>query len=191
MSEHNLKREFSQRDVQRMRNILTNNAGAATGVQLGYNKQSTEHVEGDIWEENGRKWTIKNGLKQTVTKFDELKKLTVLPLLCPKCNKTMKNHDTNKKMYSIHGMCLDCVVKMETQLKIEGKYDNYTSGIMNLNKNQEVDDFEQAIQEWLSQQNESYISEAGDVETWKGGKISDEEIRSLKEYIAKLRELKI
>ena len=35
MSETNLKKEFSKRDVQRMRNIITGNAGGSTGVQSG------------------------------------------------------------------------------------------------------------------------------------------------------------
>jgi len=43
MSETNLKKEFSQRDVQRMRNIITGNASGATGVQVGYSKQSQDY----------------------------------------------------------------------------------------------------------------------------------------------------
>ena len=109
MSENNLKKEFSKRDVQRMRNIITGNAGGSTGVQSGYTKQSQDYQEGDIWEENGKQWTIKNGLKQTVTKFDKLKQMVVLPLCCPSCNKPMPSNDYNKKMWSIHKMCFNCL----------------------------------------------------------------------------------
>ena len=42
MNDTNLKKEFSQRDVQRMRNIITGNTGASTGTQVGYTKQSQD-----------------------------------------------------------------------------------------------------------------------------------------------------
>ena len=188
MSENNLKKEFSKRDVQRMRNIITDNTSAATGTQVGYTKQSQDYKEGDVWEENNRQWTIKNGLKQTVTKFDKLKKLVTFPLICPKCSNPMQNNEYTRKMYNIHSKCLDCVIKMETQLKIEGKWDEYEKGMLNKNKNAMVEDFEQSIEEFYKMQTESYVTEAGDVESWSGGKINEEEIKNVKEYIKKLRE---
>ena len=72
MSESRLNKEFSERDIQRMRNIVSGNTAERTRVQAGYQKQSVEHGEGDVWEESGKTWTIKNGIKQTVTKHDKL-----------------------------------------------------------------------------------------------------------------------
>jgi len=191
MSEHNLKKEFSKRDVQRMRNIITGNTGGSTGVQVGYSKQSQDYQEGDTWEENGKQWTIKNGIKQTLTKFDKLKKMVVLPLCCPKCNKPMPSDEYNKKMWSIHNMCLKCVVEMEAEIKRTGKWEEYEKQMMNLNKNSMVDDFETAIEEFFKAKGESYVTEQGDVESWGGGKINEEEIKQVKEYIKKLRETEI
>ena len=188
MSENNLKKEFSKRDVQRMRNLITGNSGDSTGTQSGYVKQSFDYKEGDVWEENGKQWTIKNGLKQTVTKFDTLKKLSTFPLVCPGCNSPMKSNDLNKKMYNIHGTCFNCVIDMETRLKIEGKYDEYEKSMMNKNKNAMVDDFEISIEEFYKNQADSYVTEQGDVESWSGGKINEEEIKNVKEYSKKLRE---
>ena len=191
MSESNLKKEFSKRDVQRMRNILTGNAGGATGVQIGYSKQQQDYQEGDIWEENGKQWTIKNGIKQTLTKFDKLKKLVVMPLACPNCSKPMSGNDLNKKMWSIHQKCFDCVIEMEAKIKLEGKWDEYERGMLNANKNANVDDFEKAVEDVYTSKTESYVTEQGDVETWSGGKINEEEIKQVKEYIKKLRETQI
>lgn len=191
MSDTNLKKEFSKRDVQRMRNIITGNAGSATGVQVGYSKQSQDYTEGDIWEENGKQWTIKNGIKQTVTKFDRLKKMFIIPIACPECSKPMKNDDINKKMWSIHHKCFDCVLEMEAKIKLEGKWDEYQSQMMNSNKNAMVDDFEKAIEDFYASQSESYVTEQGDVEHWEGGKINEEEIKNVKEYIKKLREAQV
>ena len=191
MSDTNLKKEFSKRDVQRMRNIITGNAGSATGVQVGYSKQSQDYTEGDVWEENGKQWTIKNGIKQTVTKFDAIKKLSVIPLLCPSCSKPMKNSDTIRKMYLIHGMCLDCVVRMESKLKLEGKYKEYESRLLNLNKNAELDDMMAMLDDWANQRDDAFITEAGDIEQWNGGENRHEAIKQLKENIKKFRDTQI
>ena len=188
MSESNLRKEFSKRDVQRMRNIITGNAGSATGTQVGYSKQSQDYQEGDVWEENGKQWTVKDGIKQTVTKFDKLKKMVVMPLSCPVCHKSMKGNDLNKKMWNIHHKCFDCVLEMEAEVKRSGKWNEYEKQMMNNNKNAMVDDFELSVDEFLQSQTESYVTEAGDVESWKGGKINEEEIKNVKEYIKKLRE---
>ena len=97
-----LKKEFSKRDVQRMRNIITGQTGAATQTLSGWEKKHIDHTEGDVWEEEGRTWTIKNGIKQNLTKLDGIKKLVVMPIACPNCGKHMKINAVNKKMYSKH-----------------------------------------------------------------------------------------
>ena len=191
MSESNLKREFSQRDVKRMRDLITGNFDDRTQVQVGYEKQSHDYQEGDVWEADGKQWTIKNGIKQTLTKFDKLKKMVVLPLCCPKCNKPIPSDEYNKKMWSIHNICLKCVIEMEAEIKRTGKWEEYEKQMMNLNKNSMVDDFETAIEEFFKAKGESYVTEQGDVESWGGGKINEEEIKQVKEYIKKLRETEI
>ena len=59
-----LKKEFSPEDLQRARNIITGQTGNRTKVQSGYEKKQIEYKEGDVWEENGKKWTIKDGLNK-------------------------------------------------------------------------------------------------------------------------------
>jgi len=191
MSDNMLKREFRERDVQRMRNIITKDYTAKTVTQVGYTRTQVDHTEGDIWEENGKKWTIKNGIKQTLTKFDKFKKLVVMPLVCPSCNKPMASTDVNKKMWTIHNMCRSCVIDMEAQLKVDGKYVEYEKKMMNNNKNAMVDDFEVAFNEFMNTKAESYFSEQGDIETWGGGKVNEDEIKNINEYIKKLRETEI
>jgi len=188
MSESNLNKEFSKRDVQRMRNIITGNAGGSTGVQSGYTKQSQDYQEGDVWEESGKQWTIKNGIKQTITKFDKLKKMVIIPIVCPNCSQPMKIDNINKKMWAIHHKCFDCVIKIEAEIKRTGKWDEYEKQMLNNNKNAMVDDFELSIEEFYKMQTESYVTEQGDIESWNGGKINEEEIKNVKEYIKKLRE---
>ena len=181
----NLKKEFAPRDVQRMRNIITGKTGDKTQLQAGWEKHTTRHGEGDIWEEDGKKWTIKNGIKQTVTKLDEIKKLVVLPFSCPNCGKLMKVDEYNKKMWAIHQKCFDCVIKMESEIKRTGKWDEYCANIMNRNKNAQLDDLEVALEQWVNE-NDTFVSEMGEVEKWGGGD-KTAIYKQVKEEIAKLK----
>ena len=166
--ESTLKKEFKKSDVQRMRNIITGKSGDRTQVMAGWDKHKVDHKEGDTWEDGGKKWTIKNGIKQSITKLDKFKHLISLPLTCPNCKEPMKSDDLNKKMYSIHKMCLDCVIDMEAKIKIEGKFEEYQKNILNSNKNASLEEFEQALESWLLD-NDTFVSEAGDIESWQGG----------------------
>lgn len=76
--------------------------------------------EGDVWEERGRRWTIKNGIKQTVTKFDAAR----VPQWCPQCGKVM-NTPLDDNCYYTEGECHVCVIKKETRMRIDGTYDDY------------------------------------------------------------------
>src|SRR5210317_1786340 len=109
MSDSYLKKEFKESDVQRVRNIVNKDYTAKTKSQTGYQKAYKSRKEGDIWEESDKTRTIKNGIRQNITKLDAAKKAARVPLACPKCNGSMKHH-LAKKMYNIHGFCFECTV---------------------------------------------------------------------------------
>ena len=186
-----LKKEFKQSDVERARNLVKKDFTSKTKDQIGYQKKYVHRSEGDIWEENGKTWTINNGLKQTITKHDKLRQIIVMPLKCPECEKAIKVNDLNKKMWSIHNKCFNCVVEYETHLRKIGKYEEYEKKLMNDNKDSFVDDYEQAVDAFINDQGESFMSEAGDMENWSKGKINPEVIKALKDNIKQLRELEI
>jgi hypothetical protein len=190
MAESKLQRDFKERDVQRMRNIITKDYGAKTTTQVGYTTSYIEHKEGDIWEEQGKKWTIKNGLKQTVTRFDELKKSLSMPLCCSKCLQPMVKGKIDKYMYSIHKACSDCVIQNETMLKREGKFEEYEKNIKQQGIKVHIKEMEDVLLElMLSNDEESFITEAGDIETWKGKGINKQQIsQDIQEYIQKLKD---
>ena len=111
-----LKKEFSKKMYNVLVIIITGNTSARTTEGIGYTKKYEHHVEGDVWEENGRTWTIKNGLKQNITKMDKFKKMGKLPLFCPECGTLMKKH-LDKKVFPAYQKCFDCVVDHEAQLE--------------------------------------------------------------------------
>jgi hypothetical protein len=184
-----LKKEFKQRDVQRMRNIITGKTGDRTQILGGWESKIEEHKEGDTWEEDGKNWTIKNGIKQSITKLDKFKHLVSLPLTCPSCKKPMKADELNKKMYSVHKVCLNCVVDMEAKLKLEGKYEEYEKNILNMNKNASLEEFEQALDSWLEEK-DTFVTEQGDIESWQGGD-KTQVYKELKEKIQEFRKTDI
>ena len=173
-----LQKEFQKRDIQRIRNLVSGNQGDATQTQVGYTAKQINRSEGDIWEEFGRKWTVKNGIKMSVTKLDRAKTALFVPLLCPNCSKPMKGgHD--KKMFFIHNKCLDCVIKFETQLKIDGKYQEYEDKIIKANANFALDEFINGFDSFLDSMdsNSGFITEQGDIEDWHAKALDKHKIR--------------
>ena len=191
MSDNMLKREFKTRDVQRMRNIITKDYSAKTATQIGYTKENVDRKEGDVWEENNKTWTIKNGIKMTVTKLDIVRKALQTPLTCPNCGQPMNKGRLDKIMYSIHKQCSDCVIKFETKLKIEGKFEEYQKNINNQSIAYHITEMENVLLELaLDQSDESFVTEAGDIESWKGKGVDNAKlIQDIQEYIQKLKDV--
>ena len=176
-----LNKEFKRKDVERMRNLIKGKSGESSELQVGYTKSQEQHKEGDIWEEKGKKWVIKDGIKQTYTKLDEVKKAAILPLFCPSCGGIMKKRN-DTKMYNIHKMCFDCVIKMEHKLKIEGKYEQYEHDMLANNAEDYINDLESYLLEALNSSNDQFVSERGEVERWKGGLDKEKVTEELKEF---------
>jgi len=163
-----LKKEFKRKDVDRARNILTGKSGASSETQVGYKKKRVDYKEGDVWVENKKTWTIKDGIKQTISKMDAIKKEIFMPLCCPKCSKVMKKR-LDKPNYKVHKMCFDCVIEFEHKLRLKGEYDDYIKNLRLKNRLTEIDEMESMFLDLANQSNEGYISEHGELERWKGG----------------------
>jgi hypothetical protein len=182
-----LNKEFKRKDVERMRNLIKGKTGESAELQVGYKAKKEDHKEGDIWEEEGKKWTIKDGIKQTYTKLDNVKKEAILPLFCPNCGTIMK-HRFDPKMYKLHKKCFDCVVKMETKLRVEGKYEEYERDIIANNANDYVNHLESYLMEALNTSNNQYVSERGEVERWKGGVDKEKLSTEIKQAISEFKD---
>ena len=190
MSKENvLKKEFQKRDVERLRNLMTGKYGDKTRSSVGFSKKQEFYKEGDIWEADGRTWTIKDGIRQNITKLDKAKKAHVMPLLCPKCKKVMKNRN-DKPFYNIHKMCFNCVIDFEHELRKEGKWDEYQRKVKNNEIDNHIKEYKLFVQEKLRESNEAHVSEAGEVERWVG-KIDKDKVneatQEVKDYLEKLK----
>lgn len=189
MNDNVLKKEFSKKDVQRARNLVTGNTSARTTEGVGYTKKHEHHVEGDVWEENGRTWTIKNGLKQNITKMDKFKKMGKTPLFCPECGTLMKKH-LDVKVFPAYQKCFDCVVDYEAQLQKEGKAEEYFNDMHNQRITNIQSEYEAFMKEKMEEGSNGYITERGDKENWKGGfdkSFLNEELQKGLEFLENLK----
>ena len=184
-----LKKEFKHVDVQRARNLIQGKGGDRVGSGVGYNKKQEFYEEGDVWESDGRKWTIKDGIKQNITKLDSVKKLHITPIFCPNCKTQMKKR-FDKDYYLIHKKCFDCVIEFEHDLRKSGLYEAYEKNIRNSEIDGFIKDFKNHVEEELTQSNNSLIAENGDVETWRGGLNKERVLKALDKTIAHLEEMK-
>ena len=188
MKESQLKKEFKQKDVQRARNLIQKDYTSRSTIGTGYSKKREKHSEGDIWEEDGRTWTIKNGVKQNITKLDPAKKSMQVPLTCPKCGGSMKHH-LSKKMFKLHGMCFNCTVDMEADLRKAGLYEQYEKQMLQGNMQAWAKGLEQWVEDTVNE-SMTYVTEEGDVEDWKGNTQAQKQklVKGMNEYLKHLKE---
>jgi hypothetical protein len=177
-----LKKEFKESDLQRARNLVNKDFTGSTKTQTGYQKSYVRRIEGDVWNEGGKSWTIKNGLKQNITKLDAAKKAIRIPLACPQCKGKM-THWLAKKMYKIHGVCFNCTVENEQALKKAGLYDQYEKRMMQGNMRA----FAQDIQDWsvdFVNESQDVVTEDGVIEDWNSNSSAKKQvIKNVKDYL--------
>jgi len=158
-----------------------------TKTVIGYTPpvDTKKHEVGDIWDEvlpDGTiyEWEQKNGYR--VKRPKNLKVLSETRSFLqeyPNCYDTCEKKITRK--YSrydnntriIHGMCLDCLAKYETELKIKGEFEEYErkkklDSLTALFKDAEVE--KTIIKESLK--SVAYANEDGSTEKWGSENLS-------------------
>ena len=99
-------------------------------------KNNEKHAVGDIWEETdpGSKITYVleqfEGFRTKKPKnSDALQSVRTELRTFPNCRKETctcaGSHHLDKKMKKVHGMCFDCTIEMEHELKVAGKFEEY------------------------------------------------------------------
>lgn len=128
-----------------------------------YSKEDVEREEGEEWEdEKGRLWTIKNGKKEGISKFQGAK----TPWFCPKCEGIM-SHRNDDMMYRKKGKCFSCVLKDETQIRLSGLWPLYEN--IQIKQNQ-IGFMKDRIQELTNYRDTlsqpTFVYESGEIERW-------------------------
>ncbi len=163
-----LKKEFKQKDVNRARNLIMGKTDASTSTQIGYSTKQKDYKEGDVWTEGRKTWTIKNGIKQTISKLDKIKKEVFMPLCCPECGNVMKKR-LDKPHYRINKKCYDCVIDFEGKLIVRGEYEDYKNKLKGKNSIDILNELESTLLSAVNVSNSNFVSEDGVVEKCVGG----------------------
>lgn len=188
--------------IQDVKKILAGTHEEQNKLQVGYIPSEEPKVTreiGDRWfDSDGNEWEQKNGYTMKLGKEwqQELHKyLNEFPN-CPKetctCGTPKRLDD---KMKKLHGMCFDCVVDMEHQIRLDGKWEEYEKEKVKLNALawlKEAERDKNLIAEELSKV--EFANSFGDSEKWSSGitkeqilqKIEDEFEQFRKDFIQKL-----
>ena len=183
-----MKKNIKESNVQRMRNIVMGKHHDKTKIQSGWKRyKNEERLEGDIWNEDGKIWTIKNGIKQNITKMDKIRELNQMPMFCPVSGKLMKTI-YDKFCYKRYRMGWDAWIEQETNKKIDGTWEEDIKERTLKNKHAWLEDIKEEFEEWVKEDpSRKFIAENGQIEDWSGGLIK----RKLKKnFIKKQRNLK-
>ena len=99
-----------------------------------------------------------------------------------------KRYDSD--YYKIHKKCFDCVFEFENNLKKLGLYEEYEKNILNSELEGFIDNFRSYVEDQLSQTNDSFVTEQGDVEKWDGGLNKKRVLDALDKTIEHLEKMK-
>ena len=159
------------------------------GFSDAKSKQYEHHEIGDAWEEtdaHGNTYVVeqRDGFRIRKTKNSDLFQSVRDELQSfPNCRKEtctcIGTHHLDQKMRKIHGMCFDCVIEMEHEMKKAGTYEEYEQHKIRENALAWLRDAERDV-EMLKQtytQATEYVTNAdGEIETW-AAKMTPEEFQ--------------
>lgn len=165
------------KNTDAIRQMLDGTHKTQTRTSVSFNTTTKEKRNvGETWTEidsNGNEvtWEQKEGYRIKHGKLDELRASLGNFKNCePECERKYSPSKIDKKMESIHGMCVDCLAKFETKLRIQDKWDEYEASkiIQNAlswlrNAEQEKDDIKKALQKT------EYVNSDGTIEKWEPG----------------------
>lgn len=151
---------------------------------FGYEKEADKKREvGEKWvDSNGVEWEQKEGFKTNLTKMDEVREFLQKISKCssPEC-KTIKYSTADKKAIVKTTLCLDCLAKQETKLRVDGTWPFYEDYKITLNKLGYVRDLKTQYEEALQgiKQQVEMVNENGTISNWQW----DIDIEKVKEDI--------
>lgn len=173
-------------NVKAVQQMLEGNHKFQTKKTMGFSdakntaKQNERHEIGDVWEEkdsiSGITYVIeqRDGFRVKKTKNSEVfQEVRDIIRSFPNCRKDVctcnGTHRLDQKMQKIHGMCFDCTIEMEHELKKSGKYDEYEQQKIRENALAWLASAERDVvmlKQTYTQAAQFVSSGNGDVETW-------------------------
>ena len=88
----------------------------------------------------------------------EITKEARVPWFCPECKKLMKRR-LDDRMWYLYSHCLDCQVKVENKMRIDGTYDEWATKKVNQNKLAWIRDQKQQLKEFMEQKTPTFYNQ--------------------------------
>ena len=165
------------KNVKAVKEMLSGEHKTQTKKTISFTDKVIERREvGETWtDDKGQKWEQRKGYKVKVGKLSELRQELKS---FPNCNKEtctcIEPGRADLKMKAIHGMCLNCVVEMEHNLKMNGKYKEYERTKLLSNAEAWLKQAELEKEVLKTTLKASFVNEDGSIEKWNG--MSEEEL---------------
>lgn len=150
MSESYVNKPYSENELEHKLEKIRGDLAKKLGnwadriqVSMAYTPK-IERVEGEVWNEEGKNYIVKDGIKQSVS----IMQLARMPWHCPKCSKSM-NHRFDRKFFYLRGWCYNCNVEWEGQLRIEGKWEAFEKRMLRENEKSFIRDKIQELTQYM------------------------------------------
>jgi hemerythrin-like domain-containing protein len=165
-------------------------------------EKNKRHTVGDVWEETDSVTGITYVIEQKQGfRIKKLKSTEVLQeireelRIFPNCRKEtctcLKAQRIDEKMRKIHGMCFDCVIEMEHDLRKQGKYEEYEQNKIRENALAWLALAERDVnllRETYTRASEYVTNSEGQLETWAARMTPEEFDATIQEQFNKFKE---
>lgn len=186
------------KNVKAVKEMLSGQHKTQTKKTISFTDKVIERREvGETWtDDKGQKWEQRKGYKVKVGKLSELRQELKS---FPNCNKEtctcIEPGQADLKMKAIHGMCLNCVIEMEHNLKMNGEYEEYERKKLLSNAEAWLKQAELEKEVLKTTLKASFVNEDGSVEEWAEGMTEEELVEKIdkdfetfrKNFIGKLK----
>ena len=179
--------EEKNKNIHKSRQLVIDTVFGRTDdnqTTFGYEKEADKKREvGEKWVDGeGVEWEQKDGFRTNLTKMDKVREYLQKVSKCSSSEcKTIKYSTADKKAIVKTTLCIDCLAKQETQLRVDGTWPFYEDYKITLNKLGYVRDLKVQYEEALEgiKQQVEMVNENGTISNWQW----DIDIEKVKEDI--------
>ena len=162
-------------------------------IQVGYKKKEIRRVEGETWtDDDGKEWEMKNGISQSIPKFQDVR----VPLFCPECKGIMGKSSKDTEVFYKFGFCLNCLLDRDIEMQRQGTFKSYAEKYQMSKQKGFYEESQLEVTEYLEKLDNGVLefpTEDGKMEKWTGDhkKIRDfwqKELEFINEQLDKIYE---
>lgn len=130
------------------------------------------HDIGDTWtDENGIEWEQRAGYQIKKSKLEQIRKDFIKNhsnITCPQCGKKIE-HWMDKEAMRLERMCQSCQLKRETEMKINGTFDDYVIEKSKRNARSFIRESEAEMNQYIKdiRRLRGYVNEDGTMQKWE------------------------